>query len=166
MKLIKPNDEYRKQYLEGVHSLIKEDMYPDISDEIALSSVFSPTLDKYGEEDGVYRSHFWLVEDDRWLGMITIRHTPTTHEDFPQELANQIYYNIHPKDQGKGYGTEILRLGLKEAKKLGFKEVCVACNEDNIKSRKVIERNGGILVHDLYVPLIKQNIRNYKIELD
>lgn len=165
MKLIKPINKYKDQYLNGIHSLIKNDMYPEISDEIALKTAFSENKDKYGNADNIKRSYFWLVDEDKLLGMITIRHTPTTHKEFPQELKSHVSYDIYPEEQGKGYGTEILKLGLGEAKKLGFKEIYVACNEDNIRSRKVIERNGGKLIHDIYVPTIKQNIRKYVIKL-
>lgn len=164
--LIKPNKEYEQAYLEGLDSLIKHDMYPDISEEIAKLTAYGSGLDKQGSKTDITRSNFWLVDGDKWLGMITIRHTPTTNKDFPQELVNHISYDVKPEEQGKGYGKEILRLGLIEAKKLGMKEVFVACNADNLRSMRVIESNGGILTHDIYVPMIKQNVKKYVINLD
>ena len=156
-KLIKPNVLYKDRFIEGVHSLIKEDMYLNMSDDKIIEKAFSSNSND---------AMFWLVDNEKWLGMITIRHNPTTHPNFPQELASHISYDIKPEEQGKGYGKEILRLGLKEAKKIGFKEIFVACNEDNIRSQKVIEFNGGKLINDIYVPMIKQSIKRYLFKLD
>lgn len=46
----------------------------------------------------------------------------------------------------KGYGTLLLKLGLEKAKELGLKDkVLIICDDDNIGSYKIIEKNGGIL---------------------
>lgn len=157
LKLIKPNLQYKDGFLEGVHDLVKNDMYLSVSDEELEKKAFLST-----SNDVI----FWLVDNEKWLGMITIRRTPTTHPDFPQELSSHISYDIKPNEQGKGYGKEILRLGLEEAKKMGFKEIFVACNEDNFRSRRVIESNGGELINDIYVPMIEKNIRKYIFKLN
>lgn len=48
-----------------------------------------------------------------------------------------------PDCRGRGIGTELLRLGLEEARKLGLDRVMLFCRENNPASRKVIEANGG-----------------------
>ena len=47
--------------------------------------------------------------------------------------------------RNKGYGTKILELALDEAKKLGIEKALLTCEDDNINSAKVIEKNGGVL---------------------
>lgn len=158
IKLIKPNLKYKNQYLEGVQSLIKSDMYRFLTEE----EIFLMSFPVEGDDA---KFMFWLIDDEKWLGMITIKKEPSTHKDFPPELASHISYDIKPEEQGKGYGKDILRLGLKEAKKMGFKEIFVACNENNIRSQKVIEFNGGELINDIYVPMIKQSIKRYLFKL-
>jgi predicted acetyltransferase len=44
-----------------------------------------------------------------------------------------------------GYGTAILTLALPAARALGLARVLVTCDEDNLASHKIIERNGGLL---------------------
>jgi predicted acetyltransferase len=43
----------------------------------------------------------------------------------------------------------ILKLTLERARELGLEWVLVTCDEDNIASAKIIERNGGVL-EDMY----------------
>jgi len=44
-----------------------------------------------------------------------------------------------------GYGGKTLELGLLEAKKLGLDKVLLTCDDNNIASWKMIEKNGGVL---------------------
>ena len=59
-------------------------------------------------------------------------------------MKSHIYYEIDGAERGKGFGNEILRLGLEEAAKEGLKEVVVTVESDNIPSKKIIEKNGGV----------------------
>jgi len=158
--LIKPNELYKDAFLDGMHSLIDNKMYPDVSDDILLNTAFPKNINT----NDIKRSTFWLMDSEKWLGVITIRHTPSANKDFPPELVSHISYDIRPEEQGKGYGKEVLKLGLVEAKKLGLKEVFIVCNEDNLRSKGVIESNGGKLIYDIYVPTIGQNVRKYEIK--
>lgn len=51
-----------------------------------------------------------------------------------------------------GYGTQILALVLPKAKELGIDRLLVTCDATNIASRKIIEKNGGILESQLPNP--------------
>ena len=60
--------------------------------------------------------------------------------------GGNIGYGINPIYWNKGYGKEILRLGLLKAKDLILEDkVLMTCDDDNIGSYKIIEDNGGIL---------------------
>jgi len=88
-------------------------------------------------------SHFWLITDeDEVAGVIRIRHR--IDNEFLSLEAGHIGYDIAPAYRGKGLGTLMLRLALKEANKLGLDKVLITADEDNIASRKVIEANGGV----------------------
>lgn len=57
---------------------------------------------------------------------------------------SQIYYKIRASYRNKGYGNIILDLGLKEAKKLNFKQIRINCDNNNIPSKKIILKHNGI----------------------
>lgn len=57
--------------------------------------------------------------------------------------TGQIGYGIKPSERNKGYGTLLLGLLLDQCKKLGMREVCISCLEENIASKRVIEKNNG-----------------------
>lgn len=83
---------------------------------------------------------FFLYVDDTPVGMGSIRHFLT---DALKEVGGHIGYFISPKYRQKGYGIEILKRLIVEARKLGIKDILVTTNLDNYISQKVIIANGG-----------------------
>jgi len=75
-----------------------------------------------------------------------------------------IGYYIRPSQRRKGYGSLILALSLDKAKQLGLKKVLVTCNDDNVASIKIIERNGGKLADKVKAGFSKVLTRRYWIE--
>lgn len=107
-------------------------------------------------------TEYWLMNDDQYLGTIQIRHQPSgRHEN----LKSHIYYHIIPSQRGKGYGTKILQLGLKKARELGLSEVLLTTDLTNIKSRRIIENCGGILLKEVSVPDAERSMLQYRIGL-
>lgn len=104
------------------------------------------TLEFQGSTGSLPTSQFVLRKNRTEVGFIQIRHVASQADDLPTELANHIYYEVLPGYRGKGYGREMLRLGLIEAWKRGLKEVVITCLETNTASKRVIEANGGELV--------------------
>lgn len=72
---------------------------------------------------------------------------------------------MRPSSRGKGYGKEMLRLGLEEARKMGIQKVMLSCNEDNLASIGVIEANGGRDFRPSISPFDGKPIRIYWIDL-
>lgn len=91
-------------------------------------------------------SFFELIQDDKTIGKLQLRHSPSKNVAFPEGFESHIYYEIDPLYQRKGYGTKMLALGLEKARDLGLKEVVLTCLESNNASQKIIERNGGKLM--------------------
>ena len=60
-------------------------------------------------------------------------------------------YKIRLSERGKKYGNILLKLALKEARKIGFKKIRINCDNTNIASKNIILNNGG-----------KEDIINYK----
>lgn len=85
------------------------------------------------------------------VGEVGIR---TTLNDFWMNRGSQIFYKIRINERKKGYGTKMLELALKECSKLGMKRVRINCDDRNIASIKIIQKNGGIV-----------DIRSYKTSI-
>ena len=90
----------------------------------------------------VPQTRYWLIIDGKPVGLGKLR---DYLNDNLKKLGGHIGYCIRPSERGKGYGNLILEELLKKAREKGINEALVTCNEDNIRSRKVIERNGGCL---------------------
>lgn len=94
------------------------------------------------QEGHVPSSSWWLVDDEEWLGEIRIRHSDTP---LLLRLGGHIGFGLRPSIRRKGVGTIMLELGLLKAKEMGLKKVLLTCDDDNIGSARVIEKNGGVL---------------------
>ncbi len=90
--------------------------------------------------DVVPQSHFWLIDDDEFIGILSLRRE--LNATF-MRIGGHIGYQVRPSKRQQGYGKELLRLGLQKAKELGFSRVLLTCDENNIGSKKVIESNHG-----------------------
>ena len=91
---------------------------------------------------GLPYEDFWLMDGDEWIGKLTLR---TTINEKYLHAGGHIGYEIRPSQRRRGYGTLLLRMGLEKARERGLKRVLLTCDETNIGSRRVIERNGGQL---------------------
>ena len=52
-------------------------------------------------------------------------------------------------ERKKGYASEMLRLALIEAKKLGLNEVLLTCDSDNIGSSATMKTDGAVLENEV-----------------
>lgn len=150
MQLVKPTKEFEESWHEALLEFQAEGRKgfwnwkkepTNLEDYILLTS-----QNAKGENvpDGwVPSSTFWLVDNGAFVGHANLRHTLN---DFLKEIGGHIGYYIRPSARGKGYGTKILELALLEAKKIGLQKVLVSCDEDNIASKRVIEKNNGQLL--------------------
>ncbi len=87
-------------------------------------------------------TELWLIEGDEYLGRVGIRHRLTP---FLLEVGGHIGYDVRPSARLRGHATAMLREALGVARELGIERALVTCDVDNVGSRKVIERNGGVL---------------------
>lgn len=108
---------------------------------------------------------FWLLEDRRKVGLLQLRHSPSHSAGLPDDFANHIFYEIEQEQRNRGLGQKILQLGLLEARKINLKEVILVCDESNLASQKIIEKNGGKLVGKFLNPANKILVFKYLIKL-
>lgn len=95
-------------------------------------------LDRYAK--GI---NYWVVDGEKFIGEFHIR------TELDKELMTSIGsigYSVRITEWGKGYGKEILKQGLKIAKKLGLEKVLLTISDNNIASIHVCEANGGVLM--------------------
>lgn len=93
-------------------------------------------------EGRVHATHWWIVEDDVYLGAIALRHELN---DFLLRAAGHIGYGIRPSARRRGLATWALREVLRQARELGLTRVLVTCDDANVASAGTIEKNGGVL---------------------
>ena len=85
--------------------------------------------------------HYWAIDNGKFIGEFQLR------TEFPEKVMldiGSIGYAVRVSEQGKGYGKEILRLGLELAKQHGMEKVLLTINDENKASIHVCEKLGGI----------------------
>lgn len=105
---------------------------------------------------------FGVFIDDRLIGGFNLRHI------LKGNLINHgghIGYLIRPSERKKGYGTQLLKCALNEAKKLGIEKVLISCRTENVASERVILNNNGIYENDFYEEETGKTFKRYWIEL-
>jgi predicted acetyltransferase len=90
--------------------------------------------------DWVPMTNLWYVEDDTFLGRLSIRHRLTPHL---LELGGHIGYVVRPGARRRGHATAMLAAALPVCRQLGIDRALVTCDATNTASRKVIEANDG-----------------------
>lgn len=85
---------------------------------------------------------FLGVDRGKIIGAIDVRHN-IDHPDL-RDYSGHIGYGIRPSERQKWYATQILQLGLGEARKIWILKILISCRPDNIASEKVIIKNGWL----------------------
>jgi predicted acetyltransferase len=156
MELVKPSVEFEDPFMKGAGQIIAAGDSNFIQPELWLNGFASycDTLNGYAlglnlPEGYVSGTHLWLMENQAFIGRLSIRHELN---DSLLKMGGHIGYVIVPQYRKMGYGAKMLALGLTEAAKLGLKKVLVTCDNTNIASAKIIEKNGGVFENELYAP--------------
>ena len=82
--------------------------------------------------------------DGEFCGAISLRYQPGTSA-LPPHVGGHIGYAVVPWKRNHGYASKALRQVLDEARELGLTQVDITTYSDNLASRTVIQRNGGVL---------------------
>ncbi len=163
MQLVLPSVEYKDSFIEAVKEAKADTEFPrhngwyhelSISD---LESDFESYVEKKNDqsegknlpEGYVPQTVYWLVEKGEFIGSVRVRHMLNERL---KHIGGHIGYNIRPGKRRQGYGSKILELALPKAKELGITRVLLTCDATNVASRKIIEKNGGVLESQLPNP--------------
>ncbi len=122
----------------------------------------SELIKQESSSEGVGSTEYWLMKASEHLGTLQLRHE--LHGRF-LKFQSQIRYEIAESERGKGYGNLILKLGLEQAKLLGFQTLTITCLETNLASQKIIEKNGGKFIEKATVQGDHEPITILKYEL-
>jgi predicted acetyltransferase len=93
-------------------------------------------------EHGVLQTKLWAVWEGEFAGLISIRHELT---DALRAMGGHIGYDTRPTLRGRGIASAMLGAALPVAKSIGLDQVLLTCDDTNIPSIRVIEKNGGVL---------------------
>jgi len=89
----------------------------------------------------VPKTQYWLIKGNEVIGQGVLHHRLNRHL---KKFGGHVGYSIRPSFRNKGYGTALLLLMLKKAKKFGFEQILLTCREGNKPSIKIIEHAGGV----------------------
>lgn len=105
--------------------------------------------------------------DGEFCGSIGFRWQPGT-EALPPHCLGHIGYAVVPWKRNRGYATAALRAMLPAAAGEGLRYVEITTGVGNDASRRVIEKNGGVLVEEFVTPpsLGSKRELRYRVSFD
>jgi len=105
-------------------------------------------------------SYYVGVLEDRIVGRIFLRHELN---DFLARIGGHLGYCVVPSFRRQGIASQMLKISLPICAEMGLEKILVTCNVDNVASRKVIEKCGGIYESITDEPEIEIQKRKYWI---
>lgn len=146
MELVRPNNKYLRSYMAAI---LEEKRYrPDAEPYYTnpWTVVRRSQRDEAGinlEPGRVPSTTFWLIDNGRFIGTTNIRHELNIAL---MAYGGHIGYGVRYSECNKGYATKLLGMALDYSRDvLKLNRVLVTCNDTNLASARVIEKNGGVL---------------------
>ena len=148
VRLVEPSKQYIESYTQAFEEYEEHNIHSyGLSDATNLDIL--KKFDDYRSErnlkPGRVGAHFfWLVDDEKdyFIGEISIRHRLN---EVLERYGGHIGYGVRFSEWNKGFGTLMLELSLMEAKKIGLSKILITCDDDNVGSARVMEKNGFVL---------------------
>jgi len=170
IRLIEPTIQLKTEFLAMVEEHIAIGEHKNWQYDQAVEDFAKYVQDRLDWKEGrnlpegwIPATTFWLVRGkNKLLGTSSLRHELTEHL---RNVGGHIGYNIRPSERRKGYGTLILKLTLQKARELGLTRVLITCDDDNVASARIIEKNGGVLEDKIMNEERNVPKRRYWIEL-
>lgn len=149
LQLLPPSSQYRESFLRALDEFQDEGLSWWLGGELDTAERdFDGFVEKKlaeshrRDESLVPKTHRWAVSEGQFVGRIAIHHELN---DALRVSGGHIGYDTVPSLRGRGIATEMLRQTLPVARALGLTEVLLTCDDDNLASHRVIEKNGGSL---------------------
>jgi GNAT superfamily N-acetyltransferase len=150
----------REYHAEGRHDWLDEDVFEDRDEFGRYCAAVGAGVERPGEPDFylsrlygtplpgewvdgyVPQTVLWWAAGDEYLGRLSIRHRLTPHLLY---FGGNIGFEVRPSARRRGHATAMLAAALPLAAALGIDPARMDCEAGNVASRRVIERNGGVL---------------------
>lgn len=148
-KLVAPTVEYKASFLEGLREFQAEGLawhlgHPFDQIESGFEEFVAMERAKVSRRTDslVPETELWAIVDGMYAGRIAIRHELN---DVLKIVGGHVGYDTRATFRGRGIATRMLAEALPIARALGLKRVLLTCDDTNIASIRVIEKNGGVL---------------------
>ena len=147
-RLVRPRTAVRTSYLTGEQAdcLLRGTDTDWLGPASTDFDAFVAARDHDKERWDVMSTVYWYVSEEHYLGTLVVRHTLTP------DLAvdgGHIGYHVVAPWRRQGHATRMLELGLEKAREHGVSRALLTCVPSNEPSRRVIEKNGGVLDEQL-----------------
>lgn len=146
-ELILPSEKYLSSYIEVINEYKDNNITTYAFADTSRGDIFE-RFESFRTGDNLPQGYvksttLWLVCDEDFIGEISIRHGLT---EALMRFGGNIGYGVRYSWWNKGIGTIMLSKALVYAKEeIGLLKVLITCNDTNIGSARVIEKNGGVL---------------------
>lgn len=150
IELVKPSTKYEASFLEAVKEYDNWQGFKTLGVE-ACQGITHDNLPNYIkmcedcalglnlQEGFVPETYLWLIIDDNYAGSVNIRHNIDT--EILSTWGGHIAYQIRPSYIGKGFAAPMLAKAIEyAANTLNLEKVMISCDEDNIASKKTIQK--------------------------
>jgi predicted acetyltransferase len=165
MKLVEPSERWESEFLEmaAEWNTFGETRYAAALNDFRayLRNIESGRREAL-PAGKVPSTEYWLEDGGNIVACVRLRFRLTA--GLEQE-GGHIGYDVRPTMRRRGYGTHLLRLALPVLREHGIRRVRITCDEDNIGSATIIEKNGGVLSGTGISAESGKRVRQYWIEL-
>lgn len=164
--LARPGLAYAASYRAYIRELGDEERYPfpldfDHADFAALLARLDDLEAGRNLPPGrVASSTWWLVESGELIGVSNLRYR--LNQDL-WRCGGHIGFGVRPSHRGRGIGTLLMSLTLRQAWQRGIADVHVHCHKANRASARIIEACGGVLHSEIEEGPMCQVVQRYVV---
>ncbi len=127
---------------------------PDAAAMAAIEADLPGHLARLNAQDGTLRlpdgtevervphAHLWLAAEGVFAGIVSIRYRLN---DWLRRHGGNVGYEVYRPLRRRGFGARALGLALDHLRARGETRALLTCDAENLPSRRIIERHGGVL---------------------
>jgi len=150
ISLRSPSEEYLDSFFQAMAEFQSEGI-PQVSADMTrgqfpdyVQRLHDQALGKNLKEGHVPSKEFWIIDAEGYSGRIILG---LAFFPAPNRVGHHVGYAVRPSRRRRGYATKALKSLLDEARELKIYKLMPSCDAANVASRKVIEKNGGVLLN-------------------
>ena len=153
-KLVAPAPRYHRSFLDALREYHREGLHLELQPRLLGDpAAFRRWIEDSREagvrgaapieRDRVPHRVYWWVAGAEYLGRVRLN---LRLNEALTDFGGHIGYDVRPTARGRGHATALLGATLRIARDAGITSALLTCAPGNLASRRVIERNGGVLV--------------------